>query len=149
MISTPQTHVWMICVATIPPAASIYHWEKSHYEFNSTNLVVHLFILALWIFALNSIVYEHYFGPFSSVPMARGDWFVLGHTPYVFEDVQGMAYLKLIKGMKLDHRGVFRVKSLFHLGGQLVLTAPDTFNEVLNTHCYDCKQENEASVNLP
>lgn len=79
--------------------------------------------------------------------MAGGDWFALAHAPYIFEDVQGMAYLKLIKGMKLDDRGIFRVKALFHYGEQIVLTAPETFNEFLNTHCYDCKQ-NELSLDL-
>lgn len=130
----------MLCVTIIPPAASIYFLERSHYSFDNGSTFFHLFLLVIWTFALNNIVYEHYFGPFSSVPMAGGDWFGLAHAPYVFDDIQGMAYLKLIEGMKLDSRGIFRVKGLFHYGEQIVLTGPGTFNEFLNTHSYDCKQ---------
>jgi hypothetical protein len=140
MLSTPRTHAWMLCVTVIPPAASMYLLERSHYSLESTSLFLHLSILALWIFALNNIVYEHYFGAFSSIPMAGGDWFALGHAPYIFDDVPGMAYLKLIKGIKLDSRGIFRVKACFHYGEQIVLTGPETFHEFLSTHCYDCKQ---------
>ena len=139
MLSTPRTHVWMLCLVTLPPMASVYLLRSSHYDLSTPNLVVHLFILALWLFSMNNIVYEHYFGPLSDVPMAGGDWFVLAHTPYVFGNIQGLPYLKFVNNMKLDHRGVFRVKGIFHFGGQLVLTGPETINEALNSHCYDCK----------
>ena len=139
MLSTPRTHAWMFCLATLPPLASTYLLSNSHYDLSALDIAVHLLILGIWIFSLNSIVYEHYFGPFSDVPMGLGDWFALGHTPYMFENVQGLPCLKFMKGLKLDHRGIFRLKTIFHLRGQLVLTAPETFNEVLNSHCYDCK----------
>jgi hypothetical protein len=129
----------MFCLVALPPLASIYLLENSHYDLSVPNLIVQGFILTLWVFSLNSIVYEHYFGPFSDVPMASGDWFALAHAPYVFENIQGLPYLEFLKGLKLDHRGIFRVKSFLHYGGRLVLTAPETFNEVLNSHCYDCK----------
>jgi hypothetical protein len=139
MSSTTRTHAWMFCVVILPPLASAYLLKSTHYELTLLNIVVQLFVLALWLFSLNRIVYEHYFGPFCDIPMASGDWFALAHSPYVFQDIPGLAYLKLMKGLKLDHRGIFRVKTFFHLNWQLVLTAPDTFNEVLNSHCYDCK----------
>ncbi|EFQ99688.1 hypothetical protein MGYG_02701 [Nannizzia gypsea CBS 118893] len=87
--------------------------------------------------ALKKIVYNHYFGPLSSVPMAPGDWFIFGHTPYMFGAIPGGWILDFVNQNKYNDYGMIRTEGILHLSDSVILTHPYLFHKVLSTRCYD------------
>ncbi|KAK2865020.1 hypothetical protein FQN49_003983 [Arthroderma sp. PD_2] len=136
MDTSVRTHAFMLAVTILPPLGPLYLWENARADSNPPYLC-HVLIFLIWAGAAKSIVYNHYLGPLSGIPMAPGDWFILGHTPYIFSAIPGGWVLKFINNAKFNTCGMMRMKSMFHLSDTILLTDPGAFNEVLSRHCYD------------
>ncbi|KAM5472966.1 hypothetical protein MauCBS54593_002679 [Microsporum audouinii] len=136
MDTSVRTHAFMLGVTVLPPLGSLYLGtgikENPGYVY-----LYHAIIFLVWIFAIKKIVYNHYFGPLSRIPMAPGDWFIFGHTPYMYGAIPGGWILDFINRPKYSNCGMLRTKSILHLSDTVILTDPNAFNEVLSAHCYD------------
>lgn len=138
MDTSLRTHAFMFAVMALPPLGSLYLGPDA--TKGSSNLYLyHAAILLVWTAAIKKIVYNHYFGPLRSIPMAPGDWLIFGHTPYMYRAIPGNWILDFVNKRNARDYGMIRTKGILHLSDTVILTDPDLFNEVLSAHCYDCE----------
>src|SRR5258708_4631796 len=114
--------VYMFCLAVFPPLWILWHWLPGNSDEESGHLVRQTIVLLEWILGIKNIIVPHYIGPLRNVPCAPGDWFILGHGPFLFDDPPGSSALYLIS--HTENQGLVRTKPFFHLGNQLLLTRP-------------------------